>query len=101
MMAVAMTRRQQFAAALEHLRRALDDAPDSDHAHYIMSVVLAARGDAETALEHLRRAIGLNPENRALARQDPDLEPIRDHAGFRDALETPPAPGRVRPRRRR
>ena len=42
-----------------------------------MSVALASKGDSTQALDHLRRAITLNPENRALARQDPDLEPFR------------------------
>src|SRR5688572_27558509 len=73
-------------AALDHLRRALTDAPDSDHAHYIMSVALASKGDSGQALEHLRRAITLNPDNRALARQDPDLEPVRGVDGFSDLL---------------
>jgi tetratricopeptide (TPR) repeat protein len=85
--------------AMEHLRRALQDAPDSDHAHYIMAVACATRAQTEEALEHLRQAISLNPENRALARQDPDLEGVRDHEGFRDVLDTPAARRRPRPRR--
>ena len=45
------------------------------------------RGRADEAVDHLRRAIGLNPENRGLARQDPDLESIRNHERFGSALE--------------
>jgi len=86
------------AAALEHLRRALSGAPDSDHAHYIMSVALTARGDSGQAVEHLRQAIRLNPENRALARQDPDLEPLRFTDEFRDLVD---GPGAVRSRARK
>jgi tetratricopeptide (TPR) repeat protein len=89
------------AAALDHLQRALDDSPDSDHAHYIMSVALAAKGQSAEALEHLRRAISLNPENRSLARQDPDLEAVRNVDGFRELLDAPPEPGRSKPRKRR
>ena len=88
------------AGAMEHLRRALEDAPENDHAHYIMAVALAMRAQSDEALEHLRQAISLNPENRALARQDPDLEGVRDHEGFREVLETPAA-SRRRPRQRR
>ena len=89
-------------AALDHLRRALADSPDSDHAHYIMSVALASKGDSNQALEHLRQAISLNPENRALARQDPDLEPVRGADGFRDLLDAPGAGARGRtPARKR
>jgi tetratricopeptide (TPR) repeat protein len=89
------------AAALDHLRRALSDAPDSDHAHYIMSVALASKGDASQALEHLRRAISLNPDNRGLARQDPDLESVRNIEGFRDLLDVPQGNSRGKARKRR
>lgn len=88
------------AAALDHLGRALSDSPESDHAHYIMSVALASKGDSTKALDHLRRAITLNPENRALARQDPDLEPLRTADEFRDLTDAP-AGGRSRVRKRR
>ena len=89
------------SAALDHLTRALSDSPESDHAHYIMSVALASKGDSTRALDHLRRAITLNPENRALARQDPDLEPLRAADEFRDLTDAPAGSGRGRARKRR
>jgi Tfp pilus assembly protein PilF len=89
------------ATALDHLRRALADAPDSDHAHYIMSVALALDGQTTESLIHLRRSIDLNPDNRALARQDPDLDDVRELDGFRETLDAPSGSGRSRPRRRR
>jgi tetratricopeptide (TPR) repeat protein len=89
------------SSALDHLTRALSDSPESDHAHYIMSVALASKGDSPKALDHLRRAITLNPENRALARQDPDLEPLRSADEFRDLTDAPAGPGRGRVRKRR
>ena len=79
------------ATALKHLQRALSEDARHDHAHYLMAVAMAQRGDPATALDHLRRAIGLNPENRSRARQDQDLDVLRDDPGFRNALETPPA----------
>lgn len=87
--------------ALEHLRRALADSPESDHAHYIMAVALASHRQTTEALTHLKRSIELNPDNRALARQDPDLEDVRDLDGFREALEIPVSGQRLRQRRRR
>jgi Tfp pilus assembly protein PilF len=78
-------------AALQHLQGALAENRRSDHAHYMMSVVRARRGETDAALEHLRQAITLNPDNRSLARQDPDLDALRALEGFRAALE-PPAP---------
>lgn len=89
------------AGAMDHLQRALGDDPDSDHAHYTMAVALGMRGRTQEALDHLRHAIAINPENRALARQDPDLDAIRSDSTFRSVLDTPPAPNRRRSRPRR
>jgi hypothetical protein len=66
-----------------------------------MAVALGMRGRTAEALDHLRHAIAINPENRALARQDPDLDVIRGDSSFRSVLDTPPAPHRRRPRPRR
>jgi tetratricopeptide (TPR) repeat protein len=86
--------------ALDHLQQALGEDPESDHAHYIMAVALGMRNRRDEAIEHLRQAIALNPENRGLAKQDPDLDSLRHHERFVDALDTPPAPNRRRPVRR-
>ncbi len=88
------------AGALDHLRRALDEAPESDHAHYIMAVTLTLRSQPAEALAHLRRAVALNPENRALALQDPDLELLRVDDAFDEAVDLAPA-GRRRATRPR
>ncbi len=88
------------SGALDHLQRALGDDPDSDHAHYTMAVALGMRGRTREALDHLRHAIAINPENRALARQDPDLDAIRSESTFGSVLDTPPAPNRRRSRPR-
>lgn len=88
--------------ALDHLKRALADSPDSDHAHYIMAIALASHGQSpHKALDHLKRSIELNPDNRSLARQDPDLDDVREMEGFREALDSAPTGQRARPRRRR
>jgi len=77
------------ASALRHLQRALTEDPRHEHAHYMMAVASAQRRDTAAAVDHLRRAIAMNPENRSRARQDADLDPIRDDAGFRAAIEPP------------
>jgi tetratricopeptide (TPR) repeat protein len=89
------------SAALEHLNKALEQAPNSDHAHYIMAVALTERGDANRAMIHLRQAITLNPENRATALQDPDLMGLRELDAFRDVLGTAVSLSRRRVRARR
>ena len=78
-------------AALHHLTRALEANPRHDHAHYMMAVATARRSDFERALEHLQRAVALNQENRSLARQDPELEPLRSLPAFAEAIEIGPA----------
>ena len=65
----------------------------------MLAVAHAQRDEHAEAVAHLERAIALNPENRALARTDPDLEPLRDDDAFRAALEAPSWPA-VRARRR-
>lgn len=91
------------AGALSHLQRAISVDADNDHAHYTMAAALSLRGRSDEALQHLHRSIALNPENRSQARQDPDLENIRQHQGFRSALEAAPLPRRKQgpPARRR
>jgi len=88
------------ATALHHLQQALQADPENDHAHYMMSTALSLRGRRDEALDHLQRAIELNPENRAQARQDPDLDNIRDLDGFRGVIDAAPSSGRRRVRRR-
>jgi hypothetical protein len=62
----------------------------------MMAVVAARRGDGG-ALDHLRQAVTLNPENRSLARQDPELESLRDDPGFRAIVEVSAADAAARP----
>ncbi len=88
----------RYDEAISHLRLVRDEDPDNDHALYMLAVAHAQRGELTEAIAHVERAIALNPENRALARTDPDLDPIREDESFRAALEAPLA-GRIDRRR--
>ena len=91
----------QYDQAIGHLRLVRDEDPDNDHALYMLAVAHAQRDEHAEAVAHLERAIALNPENRGLARTDPDLEPLHDDEAFRAALEAPAASARpLDPRRR-
>ena len=81
----------RYDQALANLRLVRDEDPDNDHALYMLAVAHAQRGEPAEAIAHLERAIALNPENRALAKSDPDLEPLRGDDAFRMALDTPAA----------
>jgi tetratricopeptide (TPR) repeat protein len=88
----------RYDQAIANLRLVRDEDPDNDHALYMLAVAHAQRGEPAEAIAHLERAIALNPENRGLARSDPDLEPLRGDEAFRMALDTPGA-GRADRRR--
>jgi tetratricopeptide (TPR) repeat protein len=81
----------KYDEAITHLRLVRDEDPDNEHALYMLAAAHAQRGEHAEAIAHLERAIAINPENRALARRDPDLEPLRDDEAFRAALEATPA----------
>jgi tetratricopeptide (TPR) repeat protein len=89
-----------YDQAIAHLRLVRDEDPDNDHALYMLAVAHAQRDEHAEAVAHLERAIAINPENRALARTDPDLEPLRDDETFRAALEGPSSSVRSLDRRR-
>jgi len=91
----------KYDEAISHLRLVRDEDPDNDHALYMLAVAHAQRGELAESVAHLERAVGLNPENRALARRDPDLEPLRDDDAFRAALDTMAVRAQPRPDRRR
>ena len=82
------TGRYDQAIAQLHLVR--DEDPDNDHALYMLAVAHAQRGEHAESIAHLERAIALNPENRARAKHDPDLEPLRADEAFRTTFETAP-----------
>jgi outer membrane protein assembly factor BamD (BamD/ComL family) len=82
----------RYDEAISHLRLVRDEDPDNDHALYMLAVAHAQRGELAEAVAHVERAIAMNPENRALARTDPDLDPVRDDESFRTALEAPSLP---------
>jgi tetratricopeptide (TPR) repeat protein len=91
----------RYDEAISHLRLVRDEDPDNDHALYMLAVAHAQRGEHAEAIAHLERAIALNPENRALARRDPDLEPLREDEAFHMALDAAPVPRTSPPDRRR
>jgi tetratricopeptide (TPR) repeat protein len=88
----------RYDEALSQLHLIRDEDPDNDHALYMLAVTHAQRGEVVEAVAHLVRAIAVNPENRSLARHDPDLEPLRGDESFRTAIESSRIP-RVERRR--
>jgi tetratricopeptide (TPR) repeat protein len=92
-----------YDEALVQLRAASSESPDHDHALYMLASVLALRDQVDEAVPLLLRAIELNPDNRSLARHDPDLEALRQYDTVRTALEAaiPAKTDRRKPPKRR
>ncbi len=76
-----------YAEAIEHLRAATTEAPEHDHALYMLASVLALQDELDEAAPLLLRAIDVNPDNRSRARHDPDLDSLREVDSVRVALE--------------
>src|SRR5918995_3927895 len=87
-----------YDEALKHLRAATSESPEHDHALYMLASVLALRDEVDEAMPLLLRAIELNPDNRALARHDPELGALREFDSVRHALEAAAHP---KPERRK
>jgi outer membrane protein assembly factor BamD (BamD/ComL family) len=68
--------------AAHYLDRIRMDEPANDQALYMLAVIHAARREPELAIRYLSQAIEANPENRSLARVDPDLDVLRGAAGL-------------------
>ena len=74
--------------ARKHLDNIVAQDPNHDGALYMLGVVHALSDDVEQAVVYLRRAIQQNPDNRALALQDSDLERLMQDQAIRAALES-------------
>jgi tetratricopeptide (TPR) repeat protein len=86
--AIALINARKLAEAEQHLERALEIAPGSDHIHYALALAQALGGDLSNAHDNLRRAIEIEPRNRIIARQDADFAPLANQPPF-DALLYP------------
>lgn len=89
-----------YDEAISQLRLVRDEDPDNDHALYMLAVAHTQRGEHAEAVALLDRSIIINPQNRVLARRDPDLEPLRADAAIQAALGNAPSrDGDTEPRR--
>ena len=70
--------------AIEHLNAVASEKPSDANVHYMLAVAHALSSDTDMSVTHLERAITLNPDNRLLARQEPDFENIHGDDRFRN-----------------
>jgi len=73
----------EYAEVADRARAAIEAEPRYPEPLYNLACCEALAGRAEDALEHLRQAIELSDRTREYAKDDPDLDPIRDEPAFR------------------
>jgi tetratricopeptide (TPR) repeat protein len=61
-LAIALSASRQFAAAIEHFRRALTGKPDYSDAHFNLAMALFQSGEKLEAQQHFEEAARLRPE---------------------------------------
>ena len=83
---VALMNLGRWDEAREHLDRAHKSAPKSDHIIYAMAALDCLCGEAESAMKNLAIAMQLRPENRYLARNDPDFAFLQEDPRFTELL---------------
>lgn len=83
---IGLINRRQLPEAESALRQALDQAPQADHVHYAMALVRGLQGNLEDASRFLARAIEINPQNRIIARNDPDFLEFGKHPPLKELV---------------
>jgi len=74
------------ARARELLRDGLEQHPEAATLHYNLACLNAVEGRRDEALESLAEAIRTRPKMAESAREDGDLESLRDDPAFRDLV---------------
>ena len=74
------------------LRELVAEAPEYGLLFYNLACLESLTGDRTAALEHLRKAIELSDGFRDYARQDSDLDPLRDDPAFEELMQGTEAP---------
>jgi tetratricopeptide (TPR) repeat protein len=72
--------------AIEAIANLVGRAPQHDVARFNLACYLALFGEHQQAIDHLSVACGLNAECRDLARDEPDLDSLRNDPAFRTLL---------------
>jgi tetratricopeptide (TPR) repeat protein len=76
----------EHAEVAELLRPIVDANPQYAMLAYNLACLESLTGRTAEALEHLRRAIETSEQVRAYAKEDSDLDPIRDEPGFKELV---------------
>jgi tetratricopeptide (TPR) repeat protein len=81
----------EYAEVVERGREAIEAHPSYGLLHYNVACCESLTGQTTEALEHLRKAIDLSEAFRDYAKNDSDLDPIRDEPAFEELVASPAA----------
>jgi hypothetical protein len=84
--AIPAFRERDYALGIEIVREGLERYPDNPSVLYTLACFESLDGDSDSALEHLRQAAAQEPRVADWARDDSDLDPIRDDPRFESAI---------------
>ncbi len=85
---MALYREQRYAEAADLLRRAIDEHPDAAGLYYNLACFDSMAGaDPDIVAASLRRSIELSPNIRDYAREDSDLDRVRDEPAVKQLME--------------
>jgi mannose-6-phosphate isomerase-like protein (cupin superfamily) len=83
----ALYEQGEYAEAADLMRGVVETNPQYADLFYNLACVESLAGRKTDALDHLRRAIEMSERFRAYAKDDSDLEPIRDDPAFKELVE--------------
>jgi tetratricopeptide (TPR) repeat protein len=75
-----------YAEVAQQLRDVVAEAPEYGLLYYNLACLESLTGQEAEAVEHLRKAIELSEQFRAYARQDSDLDAIRDDPAVKELI---------------
>lgn len=84
--AIPAYRDKDYARGIDIVREGLERYPDNPSVLYTLACFESLAGDPDSALEHLRQAAMQEPKIAEWARNDSDLDSIRDDARFESAV---------------
>jgi tetratricopeptide (TPR) repeat protein len=76
----------EYAEVAKRLRELVEAFPQYALLSFNLACCESLTGQTSDAIDHLRRAIDISEEFRAAAKEDSDLDPIRDDAAFRELI---------------
>jgi mannose-6-phosphate isomerase-like protein (cupin superfamily) len=91
--AIPAFKAKDFARGAAIVREGLEHYPDNANVLYTLACFESLAGDTDSALDHLRQAAAHEPRVADWAKDDSDLDPIRDDPRFESAVAGKPDAG--------